>query len=726
MDLEKVKKDLSASIVVFLVALPLCLGVSLASGAPLISGLISGIIGGIIVGLLSKSDTSVSGPAAGLTTVVFSSINRLGSFETFLLAVSLAGLFQILLGILKVGNLADYIPTNVIKGLLAAIGIILIFKQIPHAIGYDADPEDDFSFFQADGQNTFSELFYAFKYVHMGAIIVAIFSLFLYVIWEKIQARIKISISSSILVIIFGTIINHIFSKFVKNLTIEKEHLVAIPQIKNLTFEYFMHTPDISNLKNYDIWTIAVTIAMVASLETLLNIEAVDKLDPHKRQTPPNRELIAQGLGNIFSGFLGGIPVTSVIVRSSVNIQSGNETKISTIMHGVWMLLSILFFSSILNMIPLSCLAVILIMTGYKLANFSLFKQMYNKGWDHFIPFIMTVLAIIFTDLLYGVIIGLMFSIFFILKENHKNPLKTEEFRLHIGDVTRIELSSQVTFLNRAAVKNSLWELPENSKIVVDATNANFIDDDILEIIQDFKEIRAPEMGIKLNLIGLKTTYQTTNENLEFVNFLDKKTQEKMSPVDVLRILKEGNGRFVNGQFSEKFYQHHLDVISDEQNPMAIILSCIDSRTSPEILFDANLGDLMTIRIAGNVVNQEIIESLELAISKFGVKLIIVKGHSHCGAIMYSIQNRDTTHLGSIDSKIKKSVLQCGCTETDIQKKNPIMIEKVTKMNVRNSIKEIMEKSHLIRTAVESQDVGLVEAYHEIASGIVYFGKLQD
>lgn len=726
MNLEKIKRDFSASIVVFLVALPLCLGVSLASGAPLVSGLISGIIGGIIVGLISKSDTSVSGPAAGLTTVVFTSINKLGSFEIFLLAVLIAGIFQILLGMLKIGNLADYIPTNVIKGLLAAIGIILIFKQIPHAIGYDADPEEDFSFFQPDGQNTFSELFLALKYVHLGAIVVSLLSLIVYIGWEKLKLKLRLSISSSIIVILSGTLLNYLFNKKLPSLAIEKEHLVTIPEINNLGYQEFIHFPDPGNLMNPDLWVIGLTIAMVASLETLLNIEAIDKLDPHKRLTPPNRELIAQGFGNIFSGVFGGIPVTSVIVRSSVNIQSGNETKLSAILHGTWMILSIMFFSPVLNMIPLSCLAIILIMTGYKLTNLSLFKQMYGKGWDHFTPFIMTIVAIIFTDLLYGVIIGLAFSIFFILKENYKNPLKTEEFKLHIGDVTQIELSSQVTFLNRAAVKNSLWELPENSKVVVDATNANFIDDDILEIIQDFREVRAPEMGIKMNIIGLKSDYQTSIDNIEFINFLDKKTLEKFNPLDVLQVLKEGNGRFVSGKFSEKFYEKHLEAITDEQNPMAIVLSCIDSRTSPEILFDANLGDLMTIRIAGNVVNQEIIESIELAVYKFGVKLIVVKGHSHCGAILYSIQNIDKEHRGSIDSKIMKSVLQCGCTETDIQKKNPLMIEKITKMNVRNSIQEILEKSQIIHDAVKNREVGLVEAYHEISSGIVYFGKLNE
>lgn len=721
---EKLRKDFPASIVVFLVALPLCLGVSLASGAPLVSGLISGIIGGVVVGILSKSETSVSGPAAGLTSIVLASISKLGSFEIFLTAVILAGCIQIIMGITRVGNIADYIPSNVIKGLLAAIGLILIIKQIPHAIGYDADPEEDFSFIQPDGQNTFSELLYSLRYIHLGAIIISFLSLLIYLIWDYSKFPIKKYISSSLVVVILGTILNKIFSQYFSFLSIGTEHLVNIPPILYANFSNFFVIPSFSYFQNVDIWVVSITLAIVASLETLLNIEAVDKLDPHKRQTPPNRELIAQGIGNITAGFFGGIPITSVIVRSSVNIQSGNETKVSSILHGTFMFLSILFISPIINMIPLSCLAIVLIMTGYKLSSLTLFKEMYVKGWEHFLPFSMTILGILFTDLLYGVLIGLLFSIFFILKDNYKSPFKKEEFKLHIGEVLQIEFSSQVTFLNRATVKNSLWKIPENSKLVLDASNTNFIDDDILEIIQDFKDVRAPELGIKLNIIGLESLNSHSNK-IEFINFLDKNTQEKLNPKDVLQILKEGNKRFINGRFSEKFYQHHLSAISSEQNPMAVILSCIDSRTSPEILFDANLGDLLTIRVAGNIVNQDIIESIEMAISKFGVKLVMIKGHSHCGAIIHSIQSKNNQKKGSIVRKIDKSIQKCGCTDQDIQNRNQLMIEKVTKMNVRNSIDEIFENSDLIRKSVELQDIGIVEAYHEISSGIVHFGKLK-
>ncbi len=719
----QLNKDLPASIVVFLVALPLCLGVSLASGAPLISGIISGIVGGILVGFISKSQTSVSGPAAGLSSVVFSSIAALGSYETFLLAVILAGLLQILMGITKAGAIADYIPSSVIKGLLAAIGIILIIKQIPHAIGYDADPEEDFSFIQANGENTFSTLLTSLNYFKRGALIISIFSLGSLLIWDKyFFHKIKL-IPASLLVVVLGTLTNLFFLKFIPILWIEPSHLVNIPMFDTNQLYTYLHVPDLSLLGLPQIWIIGFTIAAVASLETLLNIEAVDKIDPHKRQTPPNRELVAQGFGNMMAGFLGGIPITSVIVRSSVNIQSGNETKVSTILHGFFMLVSIVFISPILNKIPLSCLAAILIITGYKLTKVSLFKEMYTKGWDQFIPFSATVFAIVFTDLLYGVLIGLSFSIFFILKEIFHNPLTREEFKLHIGDVIRLELSSQVTFLNKASLKNTLWSISENAKVVLNASNASYIDTDILEIIQDFKDVRAPELGIKLNIIGLKNSY-SLEEHVEFINFLDKKTQELLTPSEVLMILKDGNQRFVDGRIADKFHQYQLSALTSEQNPMAIILGCIDSRTSPEILFDANLGDLLTVRVAGNVVNLEIIESIELAVSKFGVKLIIVKGHSQCGAIQYSVDSKGHNSKSSIVNKILKSVDQCGCTETDIQKKDPVMLEKITKMNVRNSIQDIIQNSEIIQEAISSKNLGIIEAYHEISSGKVYFGKL--
>lgn len=511
MSLQSLKSDIPSSVVVFLVALPLCLGVALASGAPLISGIISGIIGGIVVGAFSQSSTSVSGPAAGLSAVVLASITELGVFEVFLTALVLSGVFQLIMGFLKAGFIADYIPSNVIKGLLAAIGVILILKQIPHAIGFDKDPEDDFTFFQADGDNTFSELLTAVNFITPGALFISVLSILILVFWDKTPLKNYKFFPASLFVVLLGVSLNFIFQNYIPYLAIvEANHLVNLPSIDTNNLGQYFHIPSIENLSNPKVWKVAFTIAAVSSLETLLNIEAVDKLDPQKRNSPPNAELLAQGIGNIASGFFGGIPVTSVIVRSSVNIQTGNATKLSAILHGIFMLISIFVLSPLLNFIPLASLAAILLFTGYKLARISLFQEYYRKGWQQFIPFVVTILAIVFTDLLIGVLIGLAVSIFFLLRTNFKNPFIKEKDR-HNDNVTRLELSSQVSFLNKAVIKKTLWEMPPNSHVVIDASASEFIDNDVLEVIEDFRTVVAPANQVQLDIIGLKERYKLGN-----------------------------------------------------------------------------------------------------------------------------------------------------------------------------------------------------------------------
>jgi carbonic anhydrase len=483
--MSKIKSDLPASLVVFLVALPLCLGIALASGAPLLSGILSGIIGGIVVGIISESHTSVSGPAAGLAAVVLSAISQLGSFETFLLSVVLAGLIQLTIGIIKGGIIANYIPSDVIKGLLAAIGIILILKQIPHAVGFDRDSQGDFSFNQTDGKNTITELLSIFNYFTWGAIIISISSILIMIYWDKTPLKKIKFFPSSLFVVIFGVVLNTIFHKTVPSIAISIENYVHIPKFSDLNS--FIIFPNLNNIGTFQVWGVALTIAIVASIETLLNLEAVENIDPHKRQASPNRELIAQGVGNIFSGLIGGLPITSVIVRGSVNINAGAKSKLSTILHGLFLLISILVLSPVLNLIPLASLASILILTGYKLAKFSLFKEMYKKGLNQFIPFITTLLAIVFTDLLIGVLIGLGVSVFYILKSNFKNPFVIQKQTLHSNEIIRIELPNQVSFLNKASIKETLWSIPKSAKVVIDASHSDFIDDDVLEIITNFK-----------------------------------------------------------------------------------------------------------------------------------------------------------------------------------------------------------------------------------------------
>lgn len=497
------KNDIPASIVVFLVALPLCLGVALASGAPLFSGIISGIVGGIVVGLLSKSQTSVSGPAAGLAAVVLASITQLNSFDIFLTAVFIAGALQLGFGLLKGGFIASYVPTNVIKGLLAAIGILLILKQIPHAIGYDKDAEGEFSFIQPDGENTFSELYRMLDFINLGAVVISVVSLFILIIWDKTPLKRYKFFPSSLFVVLLGVALNYLFCTSVPALCIEQSHLVNLPPFDTNDLASYLHFPKLSYLSDYRVYTTAVTIAIVATLETLLNIEAVDKLDPHKRESPPDSELVAQGIGNMTAGLLGGIPITSVIVRSSVNINAGNKTKLSAILHGIFMLISVLVLSPVLNQIPLASLAAILLMTGYKLAKISLFKSMYQKGWSQFIPFMATILAIVFTDLLIGVLIGLAISIFYLLRSNLQNPFTQTTERTPAGKVIKFELSEEVSFLNKAAIKNTLWRLPMYSKVVIDATYSKYIDPDVLEILEDYQNTFAPENDITIDIVGL-------------------------------------------------------------------------------------------------------------------------------------------------------------------------------------------------------------------------------
>lgn len=493
------RNDLPSSVVVFLVALPLCLGIALGSGAPLFSGIIAGMVGGIVIGSLSGSQLSVSGPAAGLTAIVVVAIGKLQVYEAFLLAVVLGGVIQIILGFLKAGILGDYIPSSVIKGMLAAIGLILILKQFPHLVGYDANYGGDESFRQNDGNNTFSGLLGSMRHLIPAALGIGILSLIIQIVWEKFvapKARILKLIPAPLVVVIIAVIINESLKSSAPGMAIKESHLVKIPVADSLnTFVSFFTFPDFNHILNPVVWTTALTIAIVASLETLLNIEAADDLDPYQRVTPTNRELKAQGVGNMISGLLGGLPITSVVVRTSANINAGAKTKQSAIFHGILLLLSVAFIPSLLNLIPLSSLAAILIYTGYKLAKPSLFIKFYKKGWDQFLPFVLTVAAILLTDLLKGIVIGCFVGLFFVIRSNFKSAV------LVVSDANKylFRLRKDVSFLNKPIIKNRLEKVPANSYVLIDAARADFIDKDIVEVIEDFLK-HAPLKGISVEL----------------------------------------------------------------------------------------------------------------------------------------------------------------------------------------------------------------------------------
>lgn len=499
------KYDLPAGLVVFLVAMPLCLGIALASGAPLFSGIIAGIVGGIVVGAVSGSPLGVSGPAAGLAAVVLGAIVELGSFETFLLAVMVAGVIQLLLGIVRAGVIGYYFPNSVIKGMLAGIGITIILKQIPHAFGYDKDPEGDESFFQPDGHNTFSELWYMLEKVHWSAFAIAGVSILILILWDrkffKENKFLKI-IPGPLVVVIVGILIN-LGIQGNAELILGAEHLVNVPVSNSIgSFLGQFSFPDFSQLNNPQVYFIGFIIALVASLETLLCVEATDKMDPQKRITPTNRELIAQGSGNIVSSLIGGLPITQVIVRSSANIQSGGRTKMSAIIHGFFLLISVIFLASTLNLIPLASLAGILIIVGYKLAKPSAIMEMLRKGFGQFIPYILTMLGIVFGDMLIGIGLGLAAAIIHLLWQNFRTPYHFDPETYVAGDPIMIELSEDVSFLNKASILKTLDSMPEGAHVIIDGSKARSIHPDLIEILEDFK-FKAANRNIQYEVIGI-------------------------------------------------------------------------------------------------------------------------------------------------------------------------------------------------------------------------------
>lgn len=507
------KSDFASGLVVFLVALPLCLGIALASGAPLFSGIISGVIGGIVVGYLSKSHLSVSGPAAGLTAIVLTAITDLGAFELFLTAVFIAGLIQLALGFIKAGSISNYFPTNVIEGMLAGIGIIIILKQMPHAFGYDSDFEGDQAFFQPDGGNTLTSLMDIVNYIQLGAIIITVLSLVILIAWDKVPFLKKLKlVPAALIAVILGVLLNELFISTGSSLAIAKEHLVSLPIPSSLEeFKQIIVIPNFSGITNPQVWIVGVTIAIVASIETLLCIEAADRMDEHKRYTDTNVELKAQGIGNIISSLLGGLPMTSVVVRTSANNNAGAKSKMSAIIHGILLLLSVLIIPAILNKIPLATLAAILLLVGYKLAKPATLKHFWEKGKYQFIPFIATLSAVVFTDLLKGVALGMIISIIFVLKGNMQRAYKFRKEEYHDGDVIHIELAQEVSFLNKAAIKSTLAAIPQNSKVEINASDTVYIAHDVLDLIHEFKTTRAKDDNIKVNLRGFKEAYQLEN-----------------------------------------------------------------------------------------------------------------------------------------------------------------------------------------------------------------------
>jgi MFS superfamily sulfate permease-like transporter len=528
---DNLRSDLPASLVVFLVATPLCLGIALASGAPLFAGIIAGIVGGIVVGAASGSALGVSGPAAGLAVIVLTAINTLGSWEAFLLSVVIAGALQMALGFARAGVIGYYFPSSVIKGMLTGIGLTIILKQLPHAVGYDADPEGNMSFAAAGGDNTFSAVAHMFSFVQPGAVVVALVSLVILVLWERPfikQMKASLWIQGPLVAVAAGVGLNALFRTSAAGLAIEPSHLVQIPVASSVAgFLGLFTMPDFSQLGNPVIYSTALTIAVVASLETLLCVEATDRLDPYKRVTPTDRELKAQGLGNLISGLIGGLPITQVIVRSSANIQSGARSKLSAILHGVLLLIAVVVLPGLLNQIPLATLAAILLVVGYKLAKPELFVSMYKLGWYQFVPFLVTIVGILMTDLLVGIGLGMAVAVFFLLLTNYRNPYFVDDRPHKPGETVRLRLSEDVSFLNRATIMRTLDAIPPGTKVEIDATRSVNIDYDVYEILRGFEE-RARLLDIDLTVRGLDTL-RKDNDAMRRVGRVIRREQKRVA-----------------------------------------------------------------------------------------------------------------------------------------------------------------------------------------------------
>lgn len=648
-----IKNDLPASIIVFFVALPLCLGIALASGAPLFSGIIAGVIGGIVVGSLSGSALGVSGPAAGLATIVFANLAELGSWEAFLLVVVIAGVIQLIAGFLNLGTIAYYFPPSVIKGMLAGIGLIIIIKQIPHLVGYDADIVKDYA---GDGINYLANPQLIMDSVTPGVVFISAISLSMMIFWDMVLSKKHVvfrAFPSPLAAVVLGVILFALFNHNILPFALSADHLVKIPLFEKASdlaknFAY----PDFSYLSNSKIYVMALIVAIVASLETLLSLEATDNLDPQRRVSPTNRELKAQGVGNIVSGLIGGLPITQVIVRSSANLSFGAKTKLSTIIHGFILLIAVVSIPAILNMIPLASLACILIIVGYKLINPKIIKEMYKAGHGQFLPFITTIIAMACFDLLTGVACGVVVAFAYLIRINPKQFYKgLEKF---------------------------------------DARNT--------------------PAGHLVEEEGLMT--------------LTREVRDSITPQEAIKRLKDGNKRFINNLKLNRNLLSQVNETSREQHPFAVILSCIDSRTSAELIFDQGLGDIFSVRIAGNVLNDDIIGSMEFACKIAGAKLIMVLGHTGCGAIKGACDDVEMGKLTSLLRKIRPAIKLEKKFRKDRTGKNDGFVDNVAKLNVRVTMNQIGKQSRILSHMVERGEIAVIGGMYDVGTGVVAFENL--
>jgi carbonic anhydrase len=716
-----IKHDLPASLAVFFVAIPLCLGIAHASGAPLMAGLVTGAIGGILVGFISQSPLSVSGPAAGLTAIVLAAIEQLGAFDLFLLAVLIAGCIQIILGILKLGNVANYIPNNVIKGMLSAIGVLLIIKQFPHMIGYDVEEMgvEEFTIAHKDlnpayhlpkenESNSLTVFLHSVRHIETGIFIIGLVSIVILFVWEKfVSAKLK-SVPGSLIVVLIGVALNILFQSQ-EHLMLDTNHLVQVPSV--YSWDVFLQNttlPDWSAFTNPLVYKIALTLAIVASIETLLSIEAIDKLDPWARKSPPNRELIAQGFGNVTSGILGGIPLTAVIVRGSVNIAAGAKTKASTIFHGIFIITSVVFFARFINLIPLASLASILVFTGYKLVDISSFRYYYKKGLDQFIPFVITILAIVLIDLLYGVFVGLGCALIFIIRNNYQAPvLKVNDY----GKRVRISLGENVTFLHKYKLLKEFEKIKDNTLLELDGSRSLFMDKDVMDAIQEFSE-KAKKRNIQVFLGGIKM-----DEN---------KPDLKNRMEESYKRLLKGNQNWIDTKTKNdpEFFARQ----AEGQAPEYLFIGCSDSRVPANEITGTEPGEMFVHRnIANLVVNTDInlMSVLQYSVEVLNVKHIIVCGHYGCGGVKAAMEMHPH---GLIDKWLRniKDVHRLHQHEIDAIPDENERLRRMVELSVREQIFNLMKTSFIQRNRQLYGFPDLHGWVYDISNGKIQDLKVQE
>jgi carbonic anhydrase len=726
---NEIARDFMAGLVAFLVAMPLCLGIALASGAPLLSGLISGIVAGLVVGWMSGAQLMISGPAAGFIAVVATQIKALGSFEAVLVAVMIAGLIQIGLGLAQGGFFKSFVPTSVVRGLLSAIGVILVLKQVPHLLGRDVDPEGEMSFFQPDRFNTFSEVLEAVFSFHPGAAALGVASLAFIIVWGRFWLTRSSGIPAPLAVVALGIAATLLSQRIGGSWEIGESHRVQVPLADGIgNFFALLPRPDFTQVFNPRVYGGAVMIALVGSLQALLTTEAVDRLDRFRRSTPPNRELIAQGLGNCVAGLLGGLPLTGEIVRSSVNIDAGARTKRAAIVHGMLLLFAVVLFPRVINLIPLSALAAILISTGIKLASPAVFADMLRAGRYQFIPYLVTLLAIVFTDPLVGIVVGLIVSAGFILWSNLQRPMKLVEEHHLTGDVVRLELANQVSFLNRAALRRTLDAVPRGKHVLIDATDTVYIDPDIRELIKEYRDTIGPARGVLVSTQGFRDKYDI-GDRLQFVDFSTRELQKDITPQQALEYLLEGNERFRSGERLTRDLTRQVVATAQGQHPIAVVLSSIDSRSPAELLFDLGLGDIFSVRVAGNICTPEVLGSIEFACAVAGAKLIVVLGHTKCSAVGVAVEHAcrpgvevapGCVHFESIMRRISRAVDDglCRVSSAEINGDGrQSHVDDVARRNTAYVVGDVLDRSRVLKELVRDGKVGIVGMMYDITTG---------